>query len=131
MKMNTWGKRVRYNQLRNVFTSVTLLSTALSMLYTPQAHARDSVFTQKATGPLAWSTYEYQYANNTYMPEDRWKKNIDWLADNFKSYGYDTAISDGWVEGSTKVNANGYILSHNDSWTHDWKYWGIISQAKV
>ncbi|MCZ8518293.1 MULTISPECIES: carbohydrate-binding protein [Paenibacillus] len=123
------GKRSKQKSHRKIF-GITAAAISMSLLFAASAMARDSVFTQKGTGPLAWSTYEHQFANNTSMPEDRWKRNIDWLADNFKSYGYDTAITDGWVEGATKVNPNGYILSHNDSWTHDWKYWGDYLKGK-
>lgn len=97
--------------------------TAETNKTTESSKTRESIFTKKGTGPLYWCTYEYQYLNNQFMPEDVWQKNIDWLAGNFKQYGYDMACTDGWIEGSTRLNENGYILSHNDSWTHDWKYW--------
>lgn len=91
---------------------------------------RNSVFTQKGTGPMYWSTYEYQYTANQYMPEDKWKANIDWIAGNFKQYGYNMVCTDGWIEGSTRTNANGYIISHNDSWVNDWKYWADYTKSK-
>lgn len=93
-------------------------------------HKRDSDFTKKGTGPLYWSTYEYQFVNNQFMPEDKWKANIDWIADNFKKYGYSMVCTDGWIEGSTKTNANGYIISHNDSWVNDWSYWANYTKSK-
>ncbi|UJF35002.1 carbohydrate-binding protein [Paenibacillus hexagrammi] len=87
------------------------------------ALARDSQYTKNGTGPLYWSTYEYQYTHNAPMDEQEWKKNIDWIAKDYKAYGYDMIASDGWIEGAQQTNENGYILSHNDSWEHDWAYW--------
>ena len=47
--------------------------------------ARDSPFTRKGTGPRYWIAYEYCWVNNTAIPEDRWKANIDWIASDFKN----------------------------------------------
>ena len=41
----------------------------------------------KKTGPLYWCTYEHQFTENTFMPEDRFKENIDWMAKEFYPYG--------------------------------------------
>ncbi|MCX7774013.1 MAG: hypothetical protein N2376_12965 [Clostridia bacterium] len=95
----------------------------------PVQRLKSNLYT-KGAGPLYWCTYEYQFTNNSYMPEDRWKANIDWIADSFLQYGYDMACTDGWIEKSTKVNENGYILSHNDTWEHDWKYWSDYLNKK-
>lgn len=77
----------------------------------------------KKSGPLYWCSYEYQYEHNQYMPEEEWKKNIDWIADEFVPYGYEMVCTDGWIEESTDTNENGYIRSHHNSWKHDWRYW--------
>ena len=37
----------------------------------------------KRTGPLYWCTYEKQFTENTFMPEERFKENIDWVAKEF------------------------------------------------
>jgi len=92
--------------------------------------ARDSVFTQKGTGLMYWTTYEYQYENDTYMPEDRWKAQIDWVAENFKQYGYTMVCADGWIEEASRHNSNGYVITHNDSWVHDWPYWADYCNTK-
>ncbi|QST00336.1 DUF5110 domain-containing protein [Pontibacillus sp. ALD_SL1] len=92
--------------------------------------ARESPSTAKGSGPLYWISYEHQFTNNTYLPEDRWKQNIDWMAENFLPYGYDMMSTDGWIEGSTKHTENGYIISHNDSWEHGWKYWADYLESK-
>ena len=36
----------------------------------------------KRTGPLYWCTYEKQFTENTFMPEERFKENMDtrWYA---------------------------------------------------
>ncbi|MFC0216637.1 carbohydrate-binding protein [Paenibacillus chartarius] len=87
------------------------------------ASARESTFTRSGVGPLYWSTYEYQYTNNGPMDETEWKKNIDWIAAEYKQFGYDLIVSDGWIESAQRTNSNGYILTHNDNWQHDWMYW--------
>ena len=43
----------------------------------------------KKTGPLYWCTYEHQFTENTFMPEERFKENIDWMAKEFVPYGYE------------------------------------------
>lgn len=79
---------------------------------------------------MYWTTYEYQYVNNSFLPEDRWQAHVDWIVDNFLPYGFDLISTDGWIEGSTKINAHGYVRSHNDSWQHDWSYWAGYCNAK-
>ncbi|MGP4076895.1 CBM35 domain-containing protein [Halobacillus sp. K22] len=94
-----------------------VLSTfALSSVFTTAVGAQDSEFTRQGSGPMYFSTYEHQHDKNTYMPEDRFKDNIDWMAENFKPYGYDMIATDGWIEGATLLNKNGYVVSHNDNW---------------
>lgn len=78
---------------------------------------------EKKTGPLYWCTYEYQVTNNSYMPEDRFKDNVDWIAKNYVPYGYEMICTDGWIEDSFCLNENGYLLKHHDTWKHDWLYW--------
>lgn len=58
------------------------------------------------------------------------EKNIDWIASDYKSSGYDMIVSDGWIEGAQRTNANGYILSHNDGWAHPWTYWANYIKEK-
>ena len=77
----------------------------------------------KKTGPLYWCTYEKQFTENTFMPEERFKENIDWVAKEFVPYGYEMVCTDGWIEDSFCINENGYLTRHHDSWKHDWKYW--------
>jgi glucan 1,6-alpha-isomaltosidase len=80
-------------------------------------------FRRGGVGPLYWSTYGYNNATNVFMPEDVWTKNVDWVADNFRSHGYRMVCTDGWVDYTQNVTSNGYIKSYNDSWVHDWAWW--------
>ncbi|AMM31909.1 Isomalto dextranase [Sinomonas atrocyanea] len=85
--------------------------------------SRNSVFTRRGAGPRYWNIYGYAFPHNAPIPEDEWKANIDWLASDLAPYGYDMACTDGWIEGSSRTTPNGYIVTYNDSWQHDWAYW--------
>ncbi|MCX6219729.1 MAG: DUF5116 domain-containing protein [Bacteroidia bacterium] len=80
--------------------------------------------------PLYWDSYEYQYTHNDYLPQDVWKEQANWVEKNFKSYGYDMIVADGWIEGSSQTNANGYVLKHHNSWIMTWKDMGEYLKAK-
>ena len=84
------------------------------------AYARNSTYTESGVGPLYWCAYENSYQNNAPISQERFLNNVDWVAENFKSYGYDTVCTDGWIENSTKTNSNGYVTSYNDGWTDTW-----------
>ena len=86
-------------------------------------NARDSKFTQKGTGPMYWIAYEYCIENDIAIPEERWQKNIDWINENFKEYGYDMISNDGWIEAAQTINANGFITKYNSQWENGFKYW--------
>ncbi|GEM_PF-148347 len=100
------------------------------LLFSLFLQARDSPFTQKGTGPMYWIAYEYCIDNNVAIPEDRWKKNIDWMAANFKNYGYDMICSDGWIEVAQTINPDGYITKYNSAWTNDFTYWNNYIKNK-
>lgn len=86
--------------------------------------ARDSKFTRRHVAPLYWMGYEQAYMDDKALQEDRYQKNVDWVATNFKSYGYDMVCTDGWVEDAGEtVNADGYITKYNKDWQHDFSYW--------
>lgn len=103
--------------------SPRILSFVLFLAFAALAGARDSRFTRKGTGPMYWSVYEYCHDANSAMPEQRWKDNIDWMAANLKSSGYDMACTDGWIEGAQTVDAAGYVTKYNSSWSNDMFYW--------
>lgn len=46
------------------------------------------------------------------MPEDVWKKNIDWLAEEFLPYGYDMAATDGWLFNLNSIDQYGYLTKY-------------------
>ena len=73
--------------------------------------------------PLYWTPYEYNFVHNDFVPEAVWKANIDWVASRFASFGYDMAVTDGWIYGDSAVNENGYITKYNNAWKHDFAYW--------
>ena len=102
-----------------------LLSLALVLLLTLAPHstsdARDSIFTQKGTGPLYWIAYEQCFITDQPITQLRFLANVDWVANNFRSHGYDMICTDGWIEDSTRTNLNGYITHYNDNWTMTWQ----------
>lgn len=90
--------------------------------------------------PLYWSAYEYCYnaaqgsaTDNTYIPEEEFKKNIDWMADNLKDYGYNIICIDGWGDVNDYgkcFSGNGYRNRHDRNWEHDYKYWADYCKSK-
>ncbi|POX56275.1 hypothetical protein C3489_06025 [Streptomyces sp. Ru71] len=94
------------------------------------AAGRNSVFTRSGAGPLYWNIYGWSFPNNAPIPEDEWKANVDWLARDFAPHGYRMACTDGWIEGSSRTTEHGYVISYNDSWTHDWSYWSRYLQDR-
>ncbi len=92
--------------------------------------SRNSVWTRSGAGPLYWSAYSWDYANDATLPESVWKQNVDWVASTFKSSGYTMVCTDGWVDFTQKTNANGYVLSYSDSWSNDWQYWADYCSSK-
>lgn len=92
--------------------------------------ARESQYTRHGSGPMYWMAYENPYTTNTAIPEERWKNNVDWIAEKFLPYGYDMVSLDGWIEGATQTTPNGYVLKHNDKWQYTWKEWGDYVKGK-
>ena len=94
--------------------------------------SRNSPWTRSGPGPLYWNIYGWSFPHNAPIPEDEWKANIDWLATDFAPSGYTMACTDGWIEGSSRTTEHGYIISYNDSWTHDWAYWAAyLAQRRM
>jgi glucan 1,6-alpha-isomaltosidase len=81
-------------------------------------------------GPLYWSTYDYENSKNVIIPEDEWKKNVDWVAATFGDYGYRMVCTDGWIDNTQKTTPHGYILSQADDWEHDWAWWAKYLKGK-
>ena len=92
--------------------------------------ARDSKFTRQGTGPKYWIAYEWCWVNNKAIPEYQWKKNIDWVAENLRDYGYDMICNDGWIEAAQTINENGYITKYNSDWQNGFEYWNKYIKDK-
>lgn len=87
---------------------------------------------QRHKAPMYWSPYEYNYEKNSYMPEDEWQANIDWVAANLKNYGYTLVSTDGWMtEHDLRVcNEYGYVSRASINWQHDYAYWADYCRSK-
>ncbi|MGM9734840.1 MAG: alpha-galactosidase [Candidatus Cryptobacteroides sp.] len=112
--------------MRRTLISITaMLSLACGIL-----PARDSRFTRHGTGPRYWIAYEWCYDHDLPLPEDRWRKNIDWMAENLKEYGYDMICNDGWIESAQTIDGNGYITKYCSLWQHGFDYWNSYIASK-
>ncbi len=87
-------------------------------------------FRPGGAGPLYWSTYGYEFFNNTLIPEDVWKTNVDWVASTFRDYGYKMVCTDGWIDNTQQITPHGYIVSQADDWVHDWAWWARYLKAR-
>ena len=94
------------------------------------ATSRNSVFTRSGAGPLYWSAYSWNYLHDATLPESVWQQNVDWVAANFKSYGYTMCCTDGWVDFTQKTTANGYVTGYSDDWANGWSYWADYLGAR-
>ncbi len=92
--------------------------------------AHDSPHTRKGAGPKYWIAYEQCWITNSPIAEDRWRKNIDWMAATFKAYGFDLFCNDGWIEAAQTIDAHGYITKYNDDWEHPFSYWSQYLSQK-
>lgn len=98
---------------------------------------------ERPKAPLYWSVYEYCYEasgnqmNGGAIPENVWKANIDWVAENLQPYGYNIICIDGWGDDSS-FNENGYRTKHASgkgesgsvNWEHDYAWWSQYIQSK-
>lgn len=122
--------RIKKKLLKKIAIAAMVMILMMGMHVPQSSYARDSVYTKAGAGPKYWIAYEYCYTTNQPIPESRWQTNIDWVYTNFKPYGYDMVCSDGWIEGSQRVNSDGYIISYNDSWVNNWSYWSNYLTSK-
>ena len=63
----------------------------------------EPAFRPGGAGPLYWSTYGYEFFNNTLIPEEIWKTNVDWVAETFREYGYTMVCTDGWIDNTQRI----------------------------
>lgn len=84
----------------------------------------------KHIAPRYWSPYEYNFVTNKSMPEDEWQRNIDWVAENLKGYGFTMVSTDGWMNETDAFDEDGYLDRHSLSWDHDYGYWAQYLASK-
>ena len=80
--------------------------------------------------PRYWSPYEYNYVTNKSMPESEWQRNIDWVAENLKGYGFTMVSTDGWMNETDAYDEDGYLDRHSLDWEHDYSYWAEYLESK-
>jgi hypothetical protein len=100
--------------MRNILRWLAAILVALPML--GQAQFPNNPY----NGLLYWDSYWYQQIHNSPMNEAVWKANVDWVARNLAAAGYKMVSTDGWIEASTVLNQNGYVIKHNDEWKMGW-----------
>lgn len=109
---------------KSIFSRIVLLAMAVCMNFL--MHAQSNPF----KAPLYWNPYEANIENDKPITQNVWVENTDWIAANYKQYGYDMICTDGWIEYSTQTNENGYILKYNDDWTMTWHDMGNYLKSK-
>jgi glucan 1,6-alpha-isomaltosidase len=110
--------------------ATTLGDTRDSVAASGAPHPTTSAFRPGGPGPLYWSTYGYELLENTLIPEEVWKTNVDWVAANFRDFGYRMVCTDGWIDNTQRITPHGYIVSQADNWVHDWAWWANYLKAK-
>jgi alpha-glucosidase len=110
--------------------AATMSADPATAAATPGQSTTTSAFRPGGAGPLYWSTYGYEFFNNTLIPEAVWKTNVDWVAATFRDYGYTMVCTDGWMDKSQRITPHGYIRSQADDWEHDWAWWATYLRAK-
>ncbi len=111
-------------KLNYILAAGLLAATVMSLT------ARDSKYTRRGTGPMYWMAYEECFVTDRALSEARYKMNVDWVADNFKEYGFDMICTDGWIEQGQTVNRYGYITKYASDWQNDWAYWIDYNRSK-
>lgn len=94
-----------------ILTALLLLAATA-----PALQARDSRFTRRGAGPMYWMAYEQCFTTDKAISEARYKQNVEWVAQNFKQYGYNMICTDGWLEQSQTVNRQGYLTKYGNDW---------------
>lgn len=78
--------------------------------------------------PMYWSVYEYHITRelagqpDNYITEEAFMRNIDWVDQNLKSYGFDMVAVDGWGD-VRSFNEYGYRTKHSSNWENDYEWW--------
>lgn len=109
---------------RLTYGIILLLACALGV------EARESLHTSRGRAPMYWMAYEQCFVDNNALDETRWRKNIDWVAENLLPLGYDMVCTDGWIEGAQTVNEYGYITKYNSGWGQDFSFYKKLAERK-
>ncbi|MDR2948893.1 MAG: DUF1349 domain-containing protein [Prevotella sp.] len=88
-----------------------------------------SVTRANRKAPLYWSVYEACFVRDSHIPEDEWKENIDWVAENLRDYGYKMVAIDGWGD-LDQYNEYGYRTGYSRDWEHDYEWWSNYLKDK-
>lgn len=113
-----------------VYGSSFLAGLALLLFSSLPAQGRESKFTREGVAPLYWMAYEQCFVDDRPLDESRWRKNIDWVAENLLPYGYDMVCTDGWIEGAQTIDGNGYITQYNSGWGQGFKFYISYASRK-
>ena len=87
--------------------------------------------------PLYSSIYEYHImrertglpGSQNYMPESEFSAHVDMVEAKLKPFGYNMVCVDGWGD-TTKINANGYRLTHSRNWEKDFAWWAANLKSR-
>ncbi len=114
---NKSGSNVIESQI--VLTGATTLNGA-----TPVKESWPSTtYTNAGKAYMGWHSTQVQQFTyggiGSNLSEQFLKNQTDWMARNFKNYGYDWICLDGWLAG-TRHNPDGYVTTQSDTWTGGW-----------
>ncbi|MFF2446643.1 FIMAH domain-containing protein [Neobacillus sp. NPDC058068] len=90
-----------------------------------KVYAADIEYAKRGAGTMGWHATQYGGS----FTEERMKANVDWMAENFKDFGYEYIGIDGWINDATNHNENGYIVSYK-KWKNDYAYWADYVHSK-
>ncbi|MBS4196897.1 FIMAH domain-containing protein [Lederbergia citri] len=105
--------------------SFILMLLANNIFPDSKVHASDIEYAKRGTGTMGWHATQYGGS----FTEERMKANVDWMAENFKDFGYEYIGIDGWINDATNHNENGYIVSYK-KWKNDYAYWADYVHSK-
>ncbi|TXK84409.1 chitobiase/beta-hexosaminidase C-terminal domain-containing protein [Paenibacillus sp. N3.4] len=87
--------------------------------------ANPIAYAKRTTGTMGWHATSYGGG----FTEANMKANVDWMAAEYKDFGYEYIQIDGWINTGLRHNENGYI-THYKTWANDYKYWADYVHGK-
>lgn len=98
-------------------------STGWDISQVPDDPAPKPAPTTVKKAPLYWTVYEFCYEAEHFdtdrnMPKATWEKNLQFVAEQLKPYGYDMVCTDGFMTMSSDINTDpsGY-MTHYGVWS--------------